>query len=95
MAGTHNELPGIRGIGRKTAIKIIEEGRYRQVYKENQEIIDLHQELIQLPYHDDLDVPFCATGPGFNERKLMRWLAGYGIDYTGKMKYAFKILNEG
>lgn len=94
MAGTHNELPGIFGIGRKTAIKIIEESRYRQVYKENQETIDLHQELIKLPYHDDLDAPEPSES-GFNERKLMRWLAGYGIEYTGKMKYAFKILNGG
>jgi len=95
MAGTHNELPGIRGIGRKTAMKIIAEGTYRRTYKEHKKILDLHKKLIRLPFLDNLDVPFSATGPGFKERELMKFLAGYGIEYTGKMKYAFKILNDG
>ena len=76
----------------KTALKILEEGRFRELYDKHEEKLDLFQRVIKLPYHDDLDVPFSCS-EGFNERKVMRFLAGYGIEYTGRMKQSFSILN--
>lgn len=92
MAGTHNDVAGIRGIGFKTALKKIKNGEYRQFYKEHQEKLDLFHQVIKLPYHDNIKVPY-PKYMTFNERKVMRFLAGYGIEYTGRMKQAFSILN--
>jgi len=93
MAGTHNDLPGIRGIGEVTAFKIIREGTYRKTYRKHKKTIDLFSKLIRLPYHDDVEVP-PAYAFGFNERKLMKFLAGKGIEYSGHMKKAFSIFNS-
>ena len=92
MKGTHNDVAGIKGIGPAKAEAVLREGRWKSFYAEHQEQLDLFHDIIKLPYHDDLDVhePYNF---GFNERKIMRFLAGYGIEYTSKMKQSFSILN--
>lgn len=92
MKGTHNDVAGIKGIGPAKAAAVLREGRWKEFYNQHQEALDLFHDIIKLPYHDDLGVPILIS-PGFNERKVMRFLAGYGIEYTGKMKQSFSILN--
>ncbi len=92
MKGTHNDVAGIKGIGPAKAEAVLREGRWKEFYNKYQEQLDLFHDIIKLPYEDDLESPppQCA---GFNERKVMRFLATYGIEYTGRMKQAFSILN--
>ena len=92
MKGTHNDIAGIKGIGPAKAEAVLAEGRWRKFYKENEEELDLYHSLIQLPYVNTLEVPELIR-LGFNTRKLMRFLASNGIEYTGYMKNAFKTLN--
>ena len=92
MKGTHNDIAGIKGIGPAKALKILEEGKWRQFYKDNKEELDLYQALIDLPYSDDLEPPDLIRD-SFSERRVMNFLASNGIEYTGYMKNAFRILN--
>jgi 5'-3' exonuclease len=92
IAGTHNDVAGIRGYGKKKAMDILDGGKYREFYKEYEEELDLFNALIDLPYHDDLEPPNLIR-LGFSERRLMTFLATNGIEYTGYMKNAFKNLN--
>ena len=49
ITGTHNDIPGIVGLGPKKAAKIILGGKYDELYKEHKEELDLYTSLIQLP----------------------------------------------
>lgn len=89
MAGTHNDLPGIKGVGIKTALKKIKDKKeYKKFYKENKKLLDLFYELIKLPYHNDLDPP-PPNCLGFSNRSLIMFLAGLGIKYTHSMQESF------
>ena len=93
MKGTHNDVAGIKGIGPAKAEAVLREGRWKEFYNQHQEQLDLFHDIIKLPYYNNLDVPFSYTS-GFNERSIMKFLAGYGIEYTGRMRHAFSILND-
>lgn len=92
MKGTHNDVAGIKGIGPAKAEAVLKEGRWKEFYKEHEKELDMYFTLIDLPFTDDLETPELIR-LGFSERKLMRFLASNGIEYTGYMKNAFKTLN--
>ena len=96
MAGTHNDLPGLKGIGRKTAIKKLNGpvDEWEEFYKANKRYIELFHSLIKLPY-EKRRAPALEERSRIKERKLMQWLATYGIQYTGAMRDAVETLNEG
>lgn len=52
MAGTHNDVPGIRGIGFKTALRFIHTEKRKVLYENNKELIERNKELIRIPHKE-------------------------------------------
>jgi 5'-3' exonuclease len=92
LTGTHNDLPGIKGVGIVTAKKaIFDPSQMRVLRDKHAEIIDRNLRLIKLPH---AQFPPGATLPsyrgGFDERAMYRSLGRYDIDVTLSMVRAFE-----
>lgn len=95
MAGTHNEIEGVRGVGLKTAVKIMRDAvRMRQFRAIHEELIDRNLRLIRLP-HPELPhqvVPIRDNvGHHINDpiRDLYRFCGDYGIQTPAWMVSSF------
>lgn len=100
MTGTHNGVEGIRGIGIKTACKIVRDGsdrKWERILMEHRDIIDRNVELIDLPhakiYHGDnmkyLSNPVMEKP---NRNAFVRWVDMFGIQFTKRMDTMFDLL---
>ncbi len=80
LTGTHNEVAGIKGIGPVTAIHALNNiGHMLTLLSLHKELFERNLSLIQLPHKD---FPVSARMPlkgEYDERKLMRFCAQYGI----------------
>lgn len=96
MIGTHNAVEGIKGVGPKTAIKIVRSLSKTQEIKDRYPgLIERNRELIVLPWggieNFELDNIFV---PQFCERPLLNFLAEFDIKLTDKMTEAFEWIGE-
>ena len=94
MVGTHNGVPGIKGIGPKTATKIIHDDAQidATVKKYEKELIQ-KLDLIELPYFkiDATKVQYPDPEVGkHNFRRIMVYLEQKGIDVTTRYREAFE-----
>ena len=105
LSGSHNGVPGIKGIGLKTALKIVQDDqKLDNIQKQHGKEIDQYERLIYLPY-----IPFdskkCTSElwdevkklkqiipKRNNERAFMHFLNQFNILYTPNMKKAFQII---
>ena len=93
MVGTHNGVPGIKGIGPKTAVKILADtGIYDQFFAKHEKDYVAKLDLIQLPfpaYTEELRVP-APTAITTNSRPVARYLESHGIQFTTRMLEAIE-----
>jgi len=93
MVGTHNGVPGIKGIGPKTATKFLNNDLfYDQFLEEHKEELDKKRTLIELPfplYKEHIRVPKPTPFKG-NYRKIAVILNDYGITMTNRMREAIE-----
>ena len=94
MVGTHNGVPGIRGIGHKTAPKIIHSTqKVEEVINKHREALIQKLDLIELPYFkidaEKVQYPDPEIGK-HNFRKIMVYLEQKGIDVTTRYREAFE-----
>ena len=96
MTGTHNAVPGIKGIGPKTALKAMtgDNALLAKIMQEHGDIVRRNERLIELPHPDLVDDPpeiKFSTGT-MNPRELIRFLARYGITVQGFMREPLEYL---
>ncbi len=94
LAGTHNDVAGIVGVGTKTAARIVRNPMLlRQVMAAHGDMVERNLRLIRLPHPE---FPRAARMPahpgGFHHRDLYRLLGQYDIDTTASMIAAFEQL---
>ena len=90
LSGSHNAVPGIKGIGIKKAIGIIKDSIKLKEYKEKYEELDLYLKLVTLPYRNCKAVSLSDFD--FNRRHVSNFLSKYRITTTHSMEKAFEIL---
>lgn len=93
LKGTHNSVPGIKGIGIKGARKIsLNEELWSDTYDKHKEELDLYRKLIRLPF----DVPIVKfpklTETRYSDREMIKLLSSVGIDVNRQMDIALKKL---
>lgn len=96
LTGTHNAVVGVKGIGVKTALKIVKSSKLLcETRDRHEELITKNEKLIALPW-EGLDgyAPENILVSGFDQRKLSNFLAQYDIKLTEKMVDAFEWLGE-
>lgn len=95
LQGTHNDIEGIKGVGAKTAAKVVRDPSLLRHYRAaHGAVIDRNLALIRLP-HPELPrqaVP-ARTGP-FNVRALYRWCSRLDIDTTLSMVNSFEQIGK-
>jgi 5'-3' exonuclease len=101
IAGSHNGVPGIKGIGLKTAAKLVRENVTNRflAYKHGvqAEDIELRWRLSCYPWHEDgHNKPSFSTDPiKYNRRQMIAWCYWrFGIDFAGYMQSAFEALTK-
>ncbi len=92
MTGTHNDVPGIDGVGPVTAKKALADpALMRSLREKHAAVIERNMALIKLPHRT---FPTSTALPryagGFDERVLYRSLGFYDIDVTMAMVRAFE-----
>jgi 5'-3' exonuclease len=92
MSGTHNGLPGLKGVGRKTAIKILKSGKFEETYQSNKVVMDLYFALVKMPYKDVILPPFVKAV--YNERRILNFFTRFGITLTQHMRDSLDLLNR-
>ena len=88
LMGTHNGVPGIKGIGPKKAAKILRgEMEWKEEYKA---MFAVNEPLVVLPHAKaDVDAVMPRINLGrLHEQNFIRWLAKYGIEYAHPMMLA-------
>jgi len=93
LVGTHNGVPGFKGIGPKTATKILNDINRREIFKEdNEEELNKKIELITLPfpcYEKKVRMPKVVP-MNANYRNVVYLLESLGITFTNKMREAIE-----
>lgn len=90
LMGTHNAVPGIQGVGPKTALKIVRSGEFEEW---NEGVVPRNLKLIRLPYDRKiLNTRPPGTRVRFNYRKVVGLLSKHGIKVSGNMHRAFETL---
>jgi len=92
LRGTHNNIPGLPGIGPVKAKKILTTGKWEEVYSQNKEILDLYLKLVKLPFNDDFKSPPLVKH-SYNERQVLNFLRVFGINLTQNMIDSLQLLN--
>jgi DNA polymerase-1 len=92
LAGSHNNLPGLPGIGPVKGKKILTSGKWEEVYNQNKETLDLFLKLIKIPFTDDFISPPLVKHSS-NERQILKFLVRFGIKLTQNMCDSFALLN--
>ena len=93
LKGSHNGVPGLKGVGEKGALKILNDKELlKKTMKENKEKLELFQQLATLPYSNTLET-ICVK-PARYDNKVVRFLTLLHIDLTGTMHKAFMQINH-
>lgn len=92
LSGTHNNIPGLPGIGPVRAKKIITGGKWEEVYSQNKELLDLYLKLVKLPFNDDFKSPPLVKHI-YSERQVLNFLVRFGVNLTQNMCDSFALLN--
>ena len=94
LQGTHNDLPGIPGIGEKTALKAIKDpGHLRRLQDGHGALIERNQRLIRLPHPAMPRIRIARPAESFDPRRLYRFSARYDIEATRAMLDSFNQVN--
>ena len=99
-SGGHNGLNGIKGIGVKTAIKIVNKEKLptkiKKAIADNAENTAVNVKVGELPYYKIKNRVLAVHKPdSYNERALIRFLYRYGITATKGMCDAFASIHSG
>lgn len=77
LRGSHNNIPGIKGVGIKTALKIVKDiDLWDKYYADYEQMIELNKKLIKLPY-GNLSIPIKKLS--YNRMELIKFLRNTGI----------------
>lgn len=83
IKGTHNAVPGIKGLGEVKAMKIArDDDLYDELLRKYKDEIYLYRRLIKLPYRDDTQKFPKFTKAIYPERKIILLLSTVGINIT-------------
>lgn len=94
LAGSHNNVPHLAGIGKVKGAKILISGKWDEVYAQHKEELDLYLKLIRLPLFDTFRSPFPPWKKShFDERLVMNYFRFFGITMTQSMCNSFELLN--
>ena len=96
MAGSHNGVPGVKGIGVKTAIKILDHpdkitDNIKQKVADNKDRIELFKKIIKLPYDPSIE-PCEITTADFDLRDVINKVAEWGITFQNNFSEAIESL---
>lgn len=99
--GGHNGLPGVRGVGEITAIKLLTSTnskwirKRREIKQEYGKQLKLTERLASLPF-PGINCEDFSIDPvqEYDHKGMNRFLHGLGIDFTVSMESAFDYLNE-
>jgi len=92
IMGTHNSIPGIYGLGKQKAGKVVlDKVRYANLYKKHREELDLYIKLIKLPISHELTVPSLVRAK-YDERMMLSFMIKRDIDLTQNMRRAFEYI---
>ena len=89
LVGTHNGIPGIKGIGPKTAEKLLMGQADYEAVKDNYKTeLEQKWKLIRLPFPEYTDnIRIMTPGkPSGDYRKLVSFLSSLGITFTNSMR---------
>jgi len=96
MVGTHNGVPGIKGIGPATATKYLNnEELYEEFKLKHLDALNQKWDLIKLPfpfYDKPMRVP-TPRAPSGDYRRIVGLLESLGITFTNKMREALEEFN--
>lgn len=96
ITGTHNGVPGVKGVGEKTALKHMRDPvLWRAFMVKHAEMIERNQPLIVLPHAKfPADPGLRLNRHEFVLRDVVRWLERYEIKVTGTMLEALNQINS-
>lgn len=93
LTGTHNAVPGIHGVGPKTAIKAVRDrSKWDALVAKNKGVVERNRPLIELPhaqfpYEEQLPTAARVRDP---VRELYKYCGRYDIEVTRAMANAFE-----
>lgn len=95
LAGTHNAVPGIPGVGEVTAKKLLANpAKLREVRAKHPGIMERNMDLIVLPHPDfPSDLGLNVSKHVYNERSFIKFCSRYEITVTTFMREAFEKLS--
>jgi hypothetical protein len=95
ILGTHNGIPGIKGMGLKAALEIaVDDLRWEILHDHHGEELRLYQKLIRLPFRDDVSEPLLMLPHRIKERDVILMLGSVGIQFNKSMDIAFSYLGR-
>lgn len=89
LAGTHNGIPGIKGVGIKSAIKILKQNKLDNLVKQHPEI-NLYKRVVKLPFVRVNTKILPNNSPSYNSKKFFDYLKRYNIELTQQMVIALR-----
>lgn len=97
LVGSHNDVPGVRGIGKVTAKKILSNNdSWKKIYEEHKDLLNRNIHLSTLPLNGEGPPPpslkYMEGMSKYNEREIMTYLFKNGITITKNMAHAFNII---
>lgn len=99
IVGSHNDVPGIKGIGPAGAKKVLSnKSKWEKLYQDNKDLIDRNIKLSTLPIKDNGLIPpsftYMQGFSHYNEREVTLYLSKHGINITKNMVKAFNLLKR-
>jgi hypothetical protein len=95
VLGTHNGIPGIKGMGLKAALEVAKDDlQWEILHDKYGKELKLYQKLIRLPFRDNVPEPQLMLPGRFKERDVIIMLGSVGINYTRSMDIAFSHLGR-
>lgn len=98
LAGTHNAVPGIPGVGVKTAIKLLRDRVARMAALDRGDfrpMVEANRKLIVLPHPEFRpDASLRITKPKYDERSFLRFISKLGITLIPQMREALDRISE-
>jgi DNA polymerase-1 len=95
IKGTHNAIPGIKGLGEVGAMKIArDDDMWKALLKEHHDELVLYRILIKLPFRYDLLSPRVVDKLIYPERKIIVSLSASGINMTKSMEKALSLFRR-
>lgn len=95
ITGTHNGVPGVKGVGEKTVLKALrDKAKWRTMQTEYADMIERNEGLITLPHaRFPVDPDLRLNRHSFKLRDVVDWLEGYKIKVTPTMLEALDQIN--